>query len=110
MACHKIEADFNCDNCQQNFDSLDQFIRHCREIHGNMECTESGDQLALLMEGSSVSFGYSITQDRKLPTKFPCLQCYKNIITKVQLKHHMNIHLGLRPQTCTVCGKGFPQP
>ena len=23
MACHKIEADFNCDDCQQNFDSLE---------------------------------------------------------------------------------------
>ena len=56
MACHKIQADFNCDNCQQNFDSLDQFIRHCREIHGNMECTESGDQLALLMEGKDHLF------------------------------------------------------
>jgi hypothetical protein len=33
MACHKIEADFNCDDCQQNFASLNQFIRDCREIH-----------------------------------------------------------------------------
>jgi len=109
MACHKIEADFNCDDCQQNFDSLDQLSRHCREIHGNLDCTEPG-QLAFLMEGSSGSCVYSLGQDAKVEKKFQCLKCFKNFTTKVQLKHHMNIHLGLRPYTCAVCGKGFTQP
>jgi len=107
MACHKIEADFNCDDCQQNFDTLDQLSKHCREIHGNMECSETGE-FEFLMEGSDCV--YSLGQDTKLEKKFQCSQCFKNFTTKVQLKHHMNIHLGLRPYTCTVCGKGFTQP
>jgi len=107
MACHKIEADFNCDDCQQNFDTLDQLSRHCREVHGNMECSESGD-FSFLMEGSDCV--YSLGQDTKIEKKFQCSQCFKQFTTKVQLKHHMNIHLGLKPYICTLCGKGFTQP
>ena len=46
------------------------------------------------MEGSSGSLVSSIGQDRKFANKFQCSQCYTNFVTKVQLKHHMNIHLG----------------
>ena len=109
MSCHKIEAVFNCDDCQQNFDSIDQLSRHCRVIHGNLDCSESGE-LAFLMEGSSGSCVYSLGQDAKLEKRFQCQKYFKYFTTKVQLKHHMNIHLNLRPYTCGICGKGFTQP
>jgi len=32
MASHEIEADFNFDDCQQNFDSLDQSSQHRRKF------------------------------------------------------------------------------
>ena len=35
MACHEIEADFNCDDCQQNFDSLDQLSVGSNNLEGN---------------------------------------------------------------------------
>ena len=35
MACHEIESDFNCDDCQQNFDSLDQLSVGSDKLEGN---------------------------------------------------------------------------
>ena len=109
MASHKIEADFNFDDCQQNFDSLDQLSQHCRKIHGNLECIAS-EELVLLMNGATVFCVYSIEDDPKFEKRFQCNQCLKTFTTKVQLKHHVNIHLGLRPSTCLECGKGFTHP
>ena len=37
-------------------------------------------------------------------------RCDKQFGTRVQLKHHMNIHLGLKPYSCNECGKAFTQP
>ena len=106
---HSEVKDFMCDDCQQIFDSLDQLSQHCRKIHGNLECIAS-EELVLLMNGATVFCLYSIEDDPKFEKRFQCNQCLKTFTTKVQLKHHMNIHLGLRPYTCLECGKGFTQP
>ena len=42
--------------------------------------------------------------------RFQCQRCDKQFGTRVQLKHHMNIHLGLKPYPCKECGKSFTQP
>ena len=38
-----------------------------------------------------------------------CIQCGKSFSTKTGLKHHMNVHAGLRPFVCDNCGRGFTQ-
>ena len=41
--------------------------------------------------------------------QYQCDWCNKQFGIRVKLKHHMNIHLVLRPYACTVCGKTFTQ-
>ena len=53
MVRHSKVKDFMCDDCQQNFDSLDQLSQHCRKIHGNLECIAS-EELVLLMNGATI--------------------------------------------------------
>ena len=73
MASHEIEADFNFDDCQQNFDSLDQSSQHRRKIHGNPECIASKEPV-LLMNGVTASplCVYSIEDDPKFEKRFQC--------------------------------------
>ena len=53
MVRHSEVKDFMCDDCQQNFDSLDQLSQHCRKVHGNLECIAS-KELVLLMNGATI--------------------------------------------------------
>ena len=107
LESHKLEADFSCDDCKENFASLEELSNHCSDIHGNLDYSEGGP-LSFLVDNSSESCLYDI--ETKLEKKFQCQECPKNFTTKNQLKHHMNIHLGLKPYSCTVCNKGFTQP
>ena len=40
---------------------------------------------------------------------FQCHICRKNLSSKQNLKEHMNIHTGLKPYVCNICGERFKQ-
>jgi uncharacterized C2H2 Zn-finger protein len=88
-----LETLFSCDDCQQAFGSLEDLSLHCAALHAE-ERSSGRPQLLTAAE----------------ERRFRCERCDKQFGTRVQLRHHMNIHLGLRPYACSVCDKAFTQP
>ena len=102
---HKVEAGFHCDDCRQNFETLEGLSNHCKEVHGNTEYPTNAGDLELLIQETAL-----FRVPRIIEKKYQCTHCEKKFSTKVQLTHHNNIHLGLKPYSCKICNKTFTQP
>ena len=108
--CQKITAEFSCDDCNQIFCRFAELKNHCQEVHGSLECESAQDgAIEFLIEGQAEPCLLRM-EERKTEKKFECVECLKCFTTKLQLKHHMNIHLGLKPYVCETCNKSFTQP
>ena len=109
-SCQKLAAQFSCDDCNQMFFRFEELKTHCQEVHGNLECeTGQNGAIEFLIDGESEACLLRL-EEKKIERKFECVECLKSFTTKLQLKHHLNIHLGLKPYSCEICNKSFTQP
>ena len=82
---------------------------HCFSLGGECQSTSAPSSSIIPPEVSMSKVPkFSVLSRRRDSSS--SLRCEKQFGTRVQLKHHMNIHLGLKPYSCKECGKAFTQP
>ncbi|CAH0546323.1 unnamed protein product [Brassicogethes aeneus] len=103
---HQVEHEdkFDCTDCDEKVYGAFQFSVHCQKHRKdkNYVCPHC-PYLTLRKEMISTH----IMQKHKKMFDFQCDKCDKGFFDALSFKEHENVHLGLKPFECVVCGKSF---
>ncbi|XP_066254701.1 zinc finger protein 25-like isoform X13 [Euwallacea similis] len=100
------EEFFECSLCSDRFQSLFQLGSHLKASHNeddNYRCPQCPE---LKFSKPSLFMKHIDTIHQKRYT-YTCKECGKGFHSKSLCREHMNIHLGVKPFNCIVCGALF---
>ncbi|KAH1010270.1 hypothetical protein HUJ05_004589 [Dendroctonus ponderosae] len=127
-----VQELYICNTCSAEFKDKDEAERHTK-AHGEIfQCSLCMDKFQTLFQlGSHLKLTHSEDDQFSCPLcpqlKFPkpslfmkhidtkhqkrymynCKDCGKGFHSKTLCKEHLNVHLGIKPFSCIVCGAGF---
>jgi len=95
------DLDFKCNQCDFASGSSTLLRKHEKNIHKSTarECPICQKDIVCMEAHIKLVHG-----DRESMLKHPCPQCEKSFPRAVELRKHINTHLGLK-EACHICGK-----
>ncbi|CAH0403588.1 unnamed protein product [Chilo suppressalis] len=104
LLAHVNERPFVCKLCGRTYKTVSEIIRHGRAHNGTryfctQQCGYSTVYLGALKEHEK--------RHNKENSKYKCEKCGKGFQVKTWYEQHQNIHKGLKPFVCDICGVSF---
>ncbi|KAL4712496.1 hypothetical protein ACJJTC_007512 [Scirpophaga incertulas] len=101
---HTTERPFVCKLCGRTYKTASEIIRHSRAHDGTRffckeQCGYSTVYLGALREHER--------RHNKGEAKYKCEECGKGFQVKTWYDQHQNVHTGLKPFVCDICGVSF---
>lgn len=97
---------YSCLKCDKGFMEEKYFKSHMKAFHSDKSviCDKCGKSF----RNNSLLKKHERFHDETVE-KYSCDQCDKTFVDENLFKRHKNSHLGVRPFTCEICGRSFPQ-
>ncbi|GAB1610397.1 hypothetical protein Ahia01_001325800 [Argonauta hians] len=98
----KHQGPFECKHCTKKLPCSSAMRKHLSSEHTGPKPFECKDCGRTFLNGAGLAGHRSAKHLRHI-----CIACGKEFSKRTYLKHHMQVHTGLKPYVCEECGRAF---